>query len=202
MPMERRYTQLAIRDVDQSAMKIGGYAALFDVETELWPGINEKVAQGAFTDSLAADEVRALWSHNPDMPLGTNGGPTPNLRVWEDGVGLGFDLELPDTQQGRDSFKLIKAGIVRGMSFGFEMQEFTWFKQEGDKPKVRTLNKVKLWEISPTPFPAYPQTSVNARDLEQSCEEFCKPSADLSILKNMRWELVKRELQLMRDRLR
>jgi uncharacterized protein len=198
--MERRFTELAIRDVSAEEMRIGGYAAVFNSEAEIWPGIKEKIASGAFAESLKLDEVRALWSHNSDLPLGTTGGPTPNLRLWEDGNGLGFDLAMPDTQQARDNFTLIKAGIVRGMSFGFEILEDTWWRGDKDEPKVRTLNKVKLWEVSPTAFPAYPQTSVSARDMERLCEERCRLNDPYDKL-TMREQLRKLEFQLLRDRL-
>lgn len=192
--MEKRFTELAIREVNSDEKRISGYAAVFNVETELWPGIKEKVAQGAFADSLRADEVKALWSHNPDMPLGTTGGPTPNLRLWEDGVGLGFDLLLPDTQQARDNFTLIKSGIVRGMSFGFEILEDNWWRGGKDEPKVRTLNKVKLWEVSPTAFPAYPQTSVNARDLEEMFKGAFVPAE----IEAMKERILRMELQSLK----
>ena len=54
------------------APKIIGYAAVFNQETELWPGFREKIAPGAFAESIEKDDIRALWNHNPDYLLGRN----------------------------------------------------------------------------------------------------------------------------------
>ena len=51
------------------------------------------------------------------------------------------------------------------MSFGFTVREDEWKRGENGKPHERVLKDVDLIEISPTPFPAYTQTSVTVRDV-------------------------------------
>jgi hypothetical protein len=86
-------------------------------------------------------------------------------KVWEDEIGLRFELELPDTTAGKDAFTPIQRGDVKGVSFGFRTRVDEW--DESDKNNiVRTLIDVMLYEVSPTAMPAYPQTSVSARSTE------------------------------------
>lgn len=40
------------------------------------------------------------------------------------------------------------------------------YRTEEGEPPMRTLKKVKLQDVSPVTFPAYPQTDVNCRSLD------------------------------------
>lgn len=140
---------------------IKGHAAVFERETQLWPGLMEKIAKGAFKDSIDGD-IRALWAHDTSLPLGRT--TNKSLRVWEDDQGLAFELTLNRaTNVGRDAYEHIKRGDVSSMSFGFRVKKESWTKGEGGKPHLRTLEKLDLLEVSPVVFPAYPQTDVAAR---------------------------------------
>lgn len=166
---KRLYQNLEIRALDSEKRQIGGYAAVFNSVTKIHPMLNEKVAPGAFGETVKNDDIRALWSHNPDFVLGRNKNNT--LKLWEDDVGLAFSLELPDTQIGRDTFTLIKRGDITGMSFGFSIEADKWERGGQNQPHTRTIEKVRLFEISPVAFPAYDQTSVNVRALEDQIKE-------------------------------
>ena len=169
MNKEFRFLQKTFEVRADGERKIGGYAAVFEqLSQPLW-GFVEKIAKGAFASSLEQDDVRALWSHNTDLVLGRTGNGTLSLR--EDDHGLAFDLELPDTTLGRDTYESIKRGDVTGVSFGFEVLEDSWQRKEEGAPHIRTLNKVKLYEISPTAFPAYEQTAVAVRSGEAVLKE-------------------------------
>jgi HK97 family phage prohead protease len=146
----------------KSVQTLRGYAAKFNVRSELiWGLFREEIAPGAFSDSLGED-IRALMNHNTGIVLGRTRANT--LRLFEDGVGLGFELDLPDTTAGRDLAESIRRGDISQMSFGFETLSDEWRLE--DKTEVRTLKKVRLFEISPVAFPAYPQTEVAMRSLE------------------------------------
>lgn len=149
---------------DSGERIITGHAAVFDKFSQNLGGFVERIAPGAFTESIAKRDVRALWSHNTDLVLGRTG--NRSLRLWEDSYGLAFELKLPDTQLGRDTFTSIQRGDVTGMSFGFTVQEHEWKKSDGTGPHQRTLRKVDIFEISPTAFPAYEATDVSTRDAE------------------------------------
>ena len=46
-------------------------------------------------------------------------------------------------------------------SFGFKILDDDWDTDDGKR--VRTLNQVKLYDISPVTYPAYPQTEIHIR---------------------------------------
>jgi len=144
---------------DDGVRKISGYAAVFNSESEDLGGFVEKIAPGAFTNSLLADDIRSLWNHNSDFPLGRVKART--LSLAEDLKGLKFEIIPPDTQYARDLLTSIERGDVDQMSFGFYTKNDDW-ERVGNKI-VRTLLDVQLLEVSPVTFPAYPQTSAAVR---------------------------------------
>ena len=162
--IEKRYHVVDEIRTEEADRKVGGYAAVFNKEARITERLIEKIAPGAFRSSLSND-IRALWSHNPDMVIGrtTNG----SLKLTEDERGLAFDLSLPDTTQGRDAFTLIKQGFVTGVSFGFRVKKDSWTRGENGAPHLRTLEEVELIEVSPTAFPAYTETSVSSRSTDE-----------------------------------
>jgi HK97 family phage prohead protease len=166
--IEKRYHSVEEIRTEDGERKIGGYAAVFNKEARISERLIEKIAPGAFRSSLGGD-IRALWSHNPDMVIGrtTNG----SLKLSEDERGLAFDLSLPDTTQGRDAYTLIKQGFVTGVSFGFRVKKDSWTRGDKDSPHLRTLEEVELIEVSPTAFPAYADTQVSSRSTDEVLKE-------------------------------
>lgn len=139
-----------------------GYAAVFNQISEDLGGFREQVAPGAFAETIQQDDIRALWNHNDDLVLGRNRSGT--LRLREDSRGLAIEVDLPDTSWARDVAELVRRGDVSGMSFGFRTIEDSWERTAGGE--LRTLRKVRLFDVSPVTFPAYPQTDVALRSLE------------------------------------
>ena len=140
---------------------IAGYAARFNALSEDLGGFREQIAPGAFANSIKDRDILALWSHDSSAPLGRTSNGT--LRLAENNRGLRFELDLPDTQAGRDCYALVKRGDIKGMSFGFGVKKDNW-QQTGDLVQ-RTLEEVDLREVSPVAWPAYPQTACAARSL-------------------------------------
>ncbi|MCS2609377.1 HK97 family phage prohead protease [Halomonas dongshanensis] len=152
--MERRALANA---VETKGRTLYGYAARFDAPTQL-DGFSERIRPGAFTRTLAskdAPNVRAIYEHDGRALLGRAG--SGSLRLHEDDQGLAFELDLPDTQLGRDVATLVKRGDVHGCSFGFIAQGESW---EGE---TRVLEDVDLLEVTITATPAYDTTSVQVR---------------------------------------
>lgn len=154
---ELRFTETTS---ETSVGTISGYAAVFNALSEDFGRFRERIAKGAFAESIKKD-VRALWSHDSGQILGRTSNNTLTLR--EDDHGLKFELQLPNTQIGRDALTSIKRKDVTGMSFGFFTQEDSWTRGKPGEPHIRTLLKVDLFEVSPVAFPAYPATQVSLR---------------------------------------
>ena len=161
--MERRLITTELRATTQDGKrKIGGYAAVFNsLSVVLWD-FREEIAPGAFAEAIAKNNVRALWNHDTSEVLGASANGT--LYLAEDATGLRFDLELPDTQRGRDAYTLIERGDVGQMSFGFRsLPDGSEWRIDEDGMYIRRLLKADLLEVSPVTFPAYPATSVGVR---------------------------------------
>ena len=133
----------------------------------MWDKFVEVVAEGAFDNSLRNNTIKALYNHNTDNILGSTKSGT--LRLECDSVGLRFDIDLPNTTVANDLYESVKRGDVDGTSFGFKVLDDKWSKVEKDGEEImkRTLLEVELYEISPTPFPAYEDTEVDCRSLEK-----------------------------------
>tara|TARA_R110000868_G_scaffold29889_25_gene111152 strand:+ start:776 stop:1375 length:600 start_codon:yes stop_codon:yes gene_type:complete len=141
---------------------ISGHAAVFDQLSEDLGGFRERMAPGAFAASIGEDDIRALFNHSPDNVLGRNRAGT--LTLAEDRTGLAIKIDPPDTAFARDLVTLIERGDISEMSIGFRTITDEWNIEEGEP--VRTVKAVRLFDVSPVTFPAYPQTDVAVRSLE------------------------------------
>ena len=153
--IERR--RAADLSVAPGQRKLVGYAAVFGQETRI-SDFTEVIRPGAFAASLKGRDILALVDHDPARLLARTKSGT--LRLEEDSKGLRFELDVPDTQQGRDLLTLAGRGDLGGMSFGFTVA------RSGERwdGKKRELRAVTLHEISVVhAWPAYQGTSVEPR---------------------------------------
>jgi HK97 family phage prohead protease len=170
---------LEVRDEEGKAPMITGIAAPFGKLSEPIMGqFQEKIDSKAFDESLDGD-IRCLFNHEPNYVLGRTMAGT--LRLQKDKSGLKFENDPPDTQWARDLQVSIRRGDVNQMSFAFECLEDSWDKS-GEMP-IRTLKKVKLFDISIVTYPAYPQTKVGLRgftedELINVLDKYFQPKAD------------------------
>ena len=160
--IERRtYTvrNVETRQEDDGVMRLSGYAAVFNDPSVPLP-FSERIAPGAFRKTLSeTPDVRLLINHE-GLPLARTKNNT--LALSEDEVGLRFDAELPDTSEARDLYTLIQRGDVDQMSFAFRVIRQKWSPDRSE----RTLTEVSLadGDVSVVTYPAYPTTTVEARE--------------------------------------
>lgn len=172
-------TQVEVREGENGQRTIAGYAVKWEMKSHAmgyFKRFKEQFTKGAFAESLTNDDQLALWSHDTTKVLGRTKNGT--LRLFEDDVGLRFELDLPNSTLGNDAYETIKRGDVDGVSFGFRMVKQEWDENDTENI-VRTISKAKLLEISPVAFPAYPDSQVSARSrdpYEEHVQE--KQSAD------------------------
>src|SRR5699024_9891455 len=127
----------------------------------------EQFKKGAFADSLKDGDQRFLWSHDRSKVLGRIKNGT--LRLKEDDTGLHFELDLPKTTLGNDTYETIKRGDVDGVSFGFRNPDDHIEEFDDDIP-LRTIRKADIFEVSAVAFPAYPDSEVSARGYDRMKE--------------------------------
>lgn len=117
----------------------------------------EIISPGAFK----YDVVKAIFNHDTNIVLGSTRSNT--LRLEDTTEGLKFEIDVPTSRA--DILENISRGDVDGTSFGMQVLDDTW-DYSGSYP-VRTIRKAELFEISPTPFPAYEGNTISTRALDQ-----------------------------------
>ena len=155
-----------LRDAaDGKPPQLVGYAAVFNSQSEDLGGFREIILPGAFDRALSeGHDVRALVNHNPDKMLGRTSSKTARLGI--DERGLRVEVDVPDTQDGRDTLTLVQRGDLSQMSFAFQVRADQWRTENG--APLRELLDVDLFDVSVVAYPAYPATAVSARALEQA----------------------------------
>ena len=158
-------SDIEVRKEEDGSKKLIGYAVRWDKlsdEIGYYYTFREKFERGAFKNSLAKEEQKAHYNHDTSIMLGRTKNGT--LKLEEDEKGLRFEVDLPDTTDGNDLHALVKRGDIDGVSFGF-LPEVEEIDEKDPENVIRTVKEARLFEISPTPYPAYSQTSVQARSL-------------------------------------
>jgi len=168
--VERRYVKSPIEF--RAAKKPGspgtmrGYALKYDTLSQNLGGFVETVAPGAVDKSLADGlDVLARYNHDDNMLLGRTASGT--VRLTSDEVGLSYEVDLPDTQVGRDLAVLAERGDVYQSSFAFYTITDSWGQTEQGFP-LRTLEAVRLVDVAPVNTPAYLDTSSGLRSLAEA----------------------------------
>lgn len=118
----------------------------------------EEFRSGAFTKSLAEQEVRAHLEHGGPFLARTGSG---TLTVTDTADELRYAIDLPDTTAGRDAANLLERRDVAGASVGFRSFEGDekWSKAD-DGLALRSVGTALLAVIDLTTSPAYPTTTA------------------------------------------
>lgn len=150
-----------------------GRPIVFNERTDLgW--YDEIISADALTDTDLRD-VRFLVNHNTDMiPLArsrnNNENSTMQLSVDDQGMVIRVDLDIDNNAEAKSLYSAVERGDIDGMSFMFTVDRDTWDDPESDHP-TRTIEALgKVFEVSAVTFPAYEQTSIQARGLSEALE--------------------------------
>lgn len=159
-----------VRAMDDGINRLCGYALKWDKPYQMF-GFSESISREALKDADMTD-VRALLNHDTNIVLGRTTAGT--LRLRSDEVGLSYEIDLPDTQAGRDLAISVKRGDISQSSWGFSLnvnEDDDWTRS--DAGEHRTIKRVRrVWDVSPVTFPANPDTSVAKRSLESARAEW------------------------------
>ena len=135
--MERNSFSLKIKSVAPD----GSFTGLGAVYNNVDLG-GDRILPGAFSRTLAATKTfPLLWQHNPSDPIGS-------VKCTDSSQGLQVEgqLLLSDAT-ARKCYEFLKAGIIKGLSIGFETIKSSYVDD------VRELSELRLWEISCVTFP-------------------------------------------------
>lgn len=154
---------------------IEGLVTPFDTKTVIGDldhgGWREEVAPGTFAKTLAEGDALMVYQHDLTKPLARVSAGNLDLREgsYEGQKGLAVKATPVDTSYARDLKALVKAKVIRGMSFGFNVTKDDWYDDQGRASDEvngtnRVIREVKLIEVSPVTRPAYASTAIAARD--------------------------------------
>jgi HK97 family phage prohead protease len=163
--------EFKLLDTGADTGAIEGYGATFDNVD--YGG--DTIAPGAFTDTLAEHRQAGtapamLWNHRSSEPTGKWTGMGEDHR----GLRVRGQLNL-NTAAGRKAHEHLKAGDVSTLSIGYQVPPGGMTRGRNG---TRTLNRVKLHEVSLAPVAMDPHARVtavkslgSASDLEELLRE-------------------------------
>lgn len=147
-------------DTENEEKIIEGYFVVFDDETNLFDGVYEKIDKNAFSETLEKD-IKALYDHDSAKVLGRTTNKTLTLKVDDHGLYGKILINDKDTE-AVNLYERVKRGDINQCSFGFYVEEEETETRD-DGSVLFTIKKVNLLEVSVVTFPAYSNTSVEAR---------------------------------------
>ena len=159
---------------DGGNLIIEGYFAVFNSRYEIGAGLSEVILPGAFRNTVAQDDIRALINHDTTLVIGRNKAGTLTLKEDERGL-FGIIVVNPNDTDAMNCHARVERGDVTQCSIGFDIvREETEFFEDGSIQWQ--IREVKLWEVSVCTFPAYEETEIEARKAE--AETIKKRAAD------------------------
>jgi len=163
--------QAEMTDGGQYAGEFTGYAAgILNIDNT-----GDMILPGAFSADLPRflSEGVVCWQHDWMTPIGVP------VAASEDGYGLLTKSRISRTQQGMDAMTLIRDGVVKKLSIGYQVQDYDVVDRSGlartmqsygltqekqmatlatfdemGRDVVYLLKKLKLFEYSPVTVPA------------------------------------------------
>lgn len=146
--------------------------------------INPGVFEKAITRALEAGDIFFLHQHdNRALPLASVKSNTLELTEDKTSNKLKMRAVLADTTFSRDIYSLVKTGVLREFSFGFNKPKSEWAVGK-DGLKERSLTDFNIHEISIVRTGAYNQTQAYARAFEEmETEENRESNEDDSLYK-------------------
>jgi HK97 family phage prohead protease len=158
---------------DEHGTFLEGRPIVYDARTDLgW--YDEIIDKGAL-DNTDLKDVRFLVNHNTDMiPLARSRNNTVNstmqMEVDEIGMKIRVDLDTENNTEAKSLYSAVQRGDIDGMSFMFQADEDRWEDIDTDHPTRHIVSFRRVFEVSAVTFPAYEQTSIQARGLSEALD--------------------------------
>lgn len=186
--------ELRVREAqgDAPGRTITGYAILFNTPSApLWSDedseAREVIAPGAITKELLDGcDIKFTMYHDRQLILGRSNKGAGTLEYFVDEKGVGFNLELPKSPNGDEALELVRRGDLSGCSFAFSTRywdsdfvERTAKVVNGSSEITYTVKAVTgVYDFTLAADPAYPDTSVEARELAAGLREAVAPAQE------------------------
>ena len=183
---------LHVRETEGGAPSrtIVGYAILFNTPSApLWSDEDEEareiIAPEAITKELLDGcDIKFTMFHDRQLILARSKNGAGTLSYTVDEKGVAFEFEAPNTADGDKALELVKRGDLAGCSFMFSTQYWdeafvsrTVEVRDGRAYITYTVKAVTgVYDMTLAADPAYPDTSVEAREFARDLREAAKPA--------------------------
>jgi HK97 family phage prohead protease len=150
-----------------------GRPIVYDSRSNL--GWYDEIIESGALDTTDLKDVRFLVNHNTDMiPLARSRNNTVNstmqMEIDEKGMKIRVDLDTENNTEAKSLYSAVERGDIDGMSFMFTVDEDRWEDIDSDHPTRSILKISKVFEVSAVTFPAYEDTSIQARGLSDALD--------------------------------
>lgn len=154
--MELGYSKLSglfsLKETASEEGRFTGYASVFDIE-DRDGDIVERGAFKACLETRQARDIKLLWQHNIDEPIGV----LEDIKEDERGLYVAGRLLVDSDATAKRCYAHLVAGSIDALSIGYQVSK----SRRSDHHK-RILEEVVLWEVSFVTFPANPRAFVSA----------------------------------------
>ena len=165
--IELRSSTLELLQATDNEMIVEGYVNKTNQYSQMLGGrkkFKERILPNAFRNALSrANKINLLLEHDPQKLLAST--KNNSLELIEDEIGLKMRAKIVPTTLGKDTYEMVKSGLIDGMSFGFTVIKDSW-KKLADNTYLRDIKDLNLFEVTITANPAYAQSSISARNLD------------------------------------
>ncbi len=185
-------TSLHVREAGEGEAPsriIAGRAILFNTPSApLWSDDEEEareiIAPSAITKELLDGcDIKFTMFHDRQLILARSKNGTGTLSYTVDAEGVSFEFEAPNTADGDKALELVKRGDLAGCSFMFSThywdEAFVTRSVEVRDGRAYITYTVKavtgVYDMTLAADPAYPDTSVEAREFARDLREAAKP---------------------------
>lgn len=169
---------------------IVGYAILFNTPSApLWSDEDEEareiIAPEAITKEVLDNcDIKFTMFHDRQLILARSKNGAGTLSYTVDEKGVAFEFEAPNTADGDKALELVKRGDLAGCSFMFSThywdEAFVSRSVEVRDDRAYITYTVKavtgVYDMTLAADPAYPDTSVEAREFARDLREAAKPA--------------------------
>lgn len=170
--------QVSFRAFEENGERyLEGYASVFEQRSKPIFENNrlfyEVIGRSAFDEALQREDLNVVltFNHQRDKVIARTKSGT--LQLSTDEIGLRFRARVPNTTLGNDIYELVSRGDLFENSFAFIVRkgDDEWTTDEQGN-NIRTINRItKLYDVSVVVDGAYANTSVFARDEDETEEQ-------------------------------
>lgn len=179
--------QLSIREAGDNAQSepsrtIVGRAIVFNAESEIldeWGyRFREIILPEACTkEFLDSQDIKMNMLHDRDLTIARANHGEGTLRLSVDDKGVFFEFEAPRCDIGERCLEMVRRGDYSGCSFEFYPDDFEVRELAGGDVIITHRSFKSITALTIGLDPAYRQTSVNARELQQETDTYKERAA-------------------------